>query len=797
MPVLLVFLAFGPKLTLPQTPYGRAEVRFDRWGIPHIFAENPLALSYAQGYVTALQRLFQMDFTRRKAEGRLAEWLGEGAVEGDFEVRKVGLHLAARKMLEALSLEALNLLEAYAKGVNEAAKQMAELPPEYQRLGAKFSPWKPLDSVALIKGIAWMLSSSVEEEASIYLALLKMGLARLLDLVRAEPTDPISIVDSSQLAPPPGLEPRSIPEGAGGLMREVLSEVARGWLRARGRTLGSNNFAIAPWRTEEGLPIVANDPHLGLSAPPVWHLVHLHCPQFKLWGATIPGVPGVIIGTNGRIAWAVTSTGFDVCDLYTFRTSRAGRAYIYKGQEVPFKVRTEKILVKGGRVVERKVLETHLGPVVAKFGALVASVRWVGHEPTKEVDAFLGLYKARDVFEAERALRDFACPPQNFVVADLKGNIFFRANGLLPLRKGTPFLPMNGETGEFEWEGFIPWEELPQVLNPRSGIVVTANNRPQRSPKHYLAFSFDIGFRARRLWELLDVPWRLTVGYVKSVQCDVYSKLAQRLLPLLIKSAMRRAGELGPLERRAIKALKEWNGFCLPDSTGPTVFHAWLRFALRGAFLDELPEDLGVKFVGFANVSVRALISAFEGRTKFDWLDDKRTARREGPEDLAISALKEAVRWLSSRLGPNPKEWTWGRLCKVRALHPLFEDFSYKASPAPGGLFTVSPGGFSVFGEDFSFSAGASVRLIIQLGPEGPKVWFSLPGGQSGLPHSKHFSDLLPTWLRGDYFYLEGGKAKDNGRITGLSPGMPEGWRTFPRKRSFCSHLSPLLEEVG
>lgn len=747
-------LMFGPEVSLPGTPYGRATVRLDRWGVPHIEAENWLALSYTQGYLTALQRLFQMDFTRREAEGRLAEWLGESALEKDIEVRKVGLVEAARRMFDVMGGEVKGALDAYARGVNDAARGMAELPPEYRRLGAKFEPWRPLDSAALVKGVAWMLSSSVEEEAFAYMALLRLGFAKLLDLVRAEPADPISIVESAQSAPPPGFEMRSVPEGAGPLIRRVVECAKRGWLRPGGDLLGSNNFAVAPWRTKEGFPIVGGDPHLQLFAPPVWHVVHLRCPEFELWGATFPGVPGVVIGTNGRITWAVTTAPFDVCDLYTFQKAGDGRAYIYKGRKVSFKARVEEFKVKGEGTVKMEFLETHLGPVVAEFGNLVASVKWVGYMPTREFDAFLGLYRARDVFDAERALREFACPAQNFVVADVEGNVFYRSNGLVPIRKGAPFLPLNGEKGEFEWRGFVPWEELPQVLNPRSGLVVTANNRPLSKPKHYLAYTYDIGFRARRLWELLGTPRPLTVDYAKSVQCDTYSKLAERLLPFLLRTAEGHAGELGEAGRRAVEALRRWDGFCEPDSVGATVFHAWLRFALRRAFLDDLPGDMAGEILRFTNISVRALIAAFEGRTKFDWLDDKRTERHEGPDDVALLALEDAVKWLSKKLGPDIGRWTWGRLCKARISHPVFADLSYEPRPAPGGLFTVNPGGFSVFGDEFPLVAGASVRMVMELRPKGPRVWSSLPGGQSGLPSSPHYADLLPLWLKGGYVEL-------------------------------------------
>ncbi len=737
-------------IVLSPPSYGRAEILVYE-GIPHIRAENPLALAYAQGYITAKQRLFQMDLSRRRAEGRMAEWLGEKAVEEDFKVRTVGLHIAARRSWEGLDSEAKAILHAYADGVNDAVKEMPSLPLEYRRLGVNFSPWEPVDSLALVKGIAWRLSSSVEEEASAYLAILQVGMAKLLDFVRAEPADPISVIDAAR-EEPPHFSLRSLPSGAGALMRRVLASLPQ---LGQGKT-GSNNFVLAPFKTASGKPIVANDPHLSLEAPPIWHLVHLKCPEFELAGATFPGIPGIIIGTNFHLAWGVTNTGFDAADLFTFRTTGDGKAYFYRGGAVPFKVRVEEVKVRGGKAARREVYETHVGPVIARLGKLVAAVKWVGALPTRELSAFLKLYRSKTVFEAERALRDFACPAQNFVVADLDGNIFYRPNGLVPIRMGTPFLPLNGESGEFDWRGFIPWEEMPQIVNPRSGVIVTANNRPISKFRYYLAFTYDLGFRARRLWELLHLAGRpVDLTYAMTAQCDVYSKVAERIWPFLKGALERRKSELSTLERRAWEVLSQWDKFATTNSTGSAIFHAWLRFALQKTFLDDLPGDLGRQLVGYENVSVRTLIAAFEGKTKLNWFDNKRTPQEESGEDIAVSAFKEAVKWLTKKLGPDPEKWAWGRIHRVRISHPLIPEISYEPRPAPGGAFTVNPGGFSAFGEDFDFGGGASVRLVVELTSPRPKVYVCLPGGQESNPRSPHFSDQYPFWLKGAFLQME------------------------------------------
>jgi penicillin amidase len=743
------------------------EIVRDRWGVPHIYAENNADLFFAQGYVHAQDRLWQMELQRRTALGQLAEIFGSVALDSDRFLRVLGFGRVARGEALALGDPEREAVTAYCRGVNAfLAANWRRLPIEFAILRCRPRPWEPADVLAFGKVMALDLSTNWTSEIIRARIVATLGAVRaaLLDPERAA-ADPLTLPDAAYTAD----------FGAGALRAAAAAEPFAG---ERDGTQGSNAWVVGGGCTASGGPLLANDPHLALSMPALWYENHLHGGDYAVTGATIPGTVGVTIGHNARIAWGVTNGMNDIQDLYIERPDPAdptGARYEFRGAWEEATIVREEIAVRERplrariRVETVTVRITRHGPIISDLlppGATNApdeatlALRWTALEPGHLQRAILALNRAGDWATFRAALRDWTVPPQNFVYADVAGHIGYALGGAIPLRaQGDGRLPVPGWTGEWEWTGTIPPDENPHALDPAAGFVVTANNRIVGDEYlHPLPGEWAPGYRAARIRELLARGSRHDAASFGRIHADRLSAPGRAL------AALARAGRLPPLPDEPLAAtardvLAIWDGNLIDDSVAGAIA-ATLLVALQERAYHAIagPLSMPVGLGAFTTLPGRAflqrslprLLGALGGGDA-SWL---------APGDTTGAILRDAWRAtlaaLRTEQGDEIALWRYGtdHTLTLRhplgALGPLNRLFDRGPFPQGGDLNTVCMGSrtFSPAGVDFY--NGPSYRQICD-----PIDWDAsrsvYPGGQSGHPASPHYADLLRLWLHDSY----------------------------------------------
>ncbi|HWT90743.1 MAG TPA: penicillin acylase family protein, partial [Solirubrobacterales bacterium] len=544
---------------------GKVRVRRDRWGVPHIEAEVREDLHFAQGYCHAQDRLFQMDFYRRVVEGRVAEMAGEEGLAVDRLMRTLGIRRLAEREAGELEPELRVQLERFCAGVNAAAGQARALPFEMQVLRQRsFEPWRPVDILSLGKLLAFGLSTNWERE------LLRADMVRELGPELAARLDPVYPADNPVVKQ--SLEAWS---GEGMPLVEQIDRVRRS-LGFATEASGSNNWAVSGARSKTGSPLIAGDPHLPQSMPGIWYEVGLRHGSRFVRGASMPGMPGIYMGQNNDVCWTFTNVMADVQDLFVERIE--GESYRFGDEWRPLETAREEIVVKGRE--EPVVLEvrcTHHGPIVNEaLGADEGEPLALAWQTLSEATAFAGMFEMLDVASGPdlvAKLEGHTSPASNLIWADRHGSIGYKLVGRLPLRRGgCPDLPKPGWTGEFEWEGTVPYEELPEVVDPESGFLVTANNRivGDEYPHHITSEWLD-GFRARRIEQLIAETEKHDLESFEEIQSDNLS------LPGLEAAArLSRLHPRGQRERSAIERLRCWDGCLDPETIAGTIYQAFL-----------------------------------------------------------------------------------------------------------------------------------------------------------------------------------------------------------------------------
>ncbi|MGH2398660.1 MAG: penicillin acylase family protein [bacterium] len=710
------------------------EVIRDRWGIPHIFARSEHDLFLAQGFVHAQDRLWQMEFNRRIASGRLSEMFGETTLETDRFLRTIGLRRAAAAEWDIQDPEARAAAEAYADGVNAfLARYRNRLPIEFRLLRIAPEAWTPIDTLSYAKLMAWVLSVNWESEILRAHLVSRFGAEGAQSLLPAYPGDHPVIVPQSV-----DYTPFRSPA--------VLRAMDAAPLRAG---VGSNNWVVAGARSATGSPLLANDPHLEAGMPSIWYEMHLTGGTINVVGSTFPGTPGVIIGHNEHIAWGVTNAGPDVQDLYIERFHPTDPTmYLFKGAWENVSTVEERIVVKGRRdPVVLPVRITRHGPilngVVDGLPHFVA-LRWTALERGTLLSSFSRLMRAANWNEFRDALRLWTVPALNFIFADRAGNIGYQLPGRIPIRaKGDGLLPVPGWTGEFEWTGEIPFDQLPSWFNPARGYIATANNRiAPEGYRYLLAHEWDPGFRARRIESVLTARPKVGMEDVQRLQMDVASLPARAIVNALrqVRIAEEPAASL-------LAELIAWDGVLSPASR-PAAIYEVFRVTLPGLiFRDVLGGDLFEKYMGRSDAWTMNIIRLL-GDPGSPWWG------AAGREAIVAQALVQANEVLTKRLGSDRSGWAWGRLHVMRFEHPIGRvpalGWIFNATaPATGGdAYTVNNGGFSP--KTFRQIVVASYRQIIDLGDFDRSVSIHTTG-QSGLPFHPHYKDFVPLWATGRY----------------------------------------------
>ena len=680
-------------LTAPTT------IHRDARGLPSIEAKTLEDLLFAQGFATAQDRLWQMETLRRAATGTLSEVVGANALPLDREARGLRIARIAERQLVALSPVDRATLAAYARGVNHYIRtQRGNYPVEFRLLGFDPRPWRIEDTLSVGLIMYRNLSSTGRNE-----------LQKALLLEKGDP-EKINLLFSSRGGQ--DLQP------------------------------GSNAWALSGTRTASGKALLANDPHLEHGLPGVWHAVHLRGGGLDVTGFTIPGLPGVVIGRNPRIAWGITNLGFDAQDYFLEQLDPNSGRYLYKGQFLQAELDRELIPVKNASPVEFKQWVTNHGPV-STIGNRQAALQWTAAAPLPFHYALLDLNRATNWTEFRAALELFPSASSNFVYADTDGNIGLQVAGQLPIRRNrSGDVPVEGTSGEFNWEGFIPFAELPSFYNPPSGRVLTANQNPFPADyKYSVSGDFAPPYRARQIADRLDSPEikKWTPADTIRLQADVYSGFSHHLAAHVVKAWQRRQAS-DPNLAPAIELLKQWNGQMMPELPAPLII-TYTYQNLRRMVIENAARQPGATYelrIGPAHIE-----SLLDRQTP-GWFPDW--------DAVLLRALGEGVEEGQRAQGSDVRKWRYGIYNQITIRHPVLERIPYV-----GAYFNLGPyqaNGSSTTLKQTSARLLPSLRFVADFGPDPSGGLYHLPAGLSGHALSSHYKDQWRAYQSAEGFPL-------------------------------------------
>ena len=722
----------------------KAEVKVyrDSWGVPHIYADNEDDLFFAQGYVQAQDRLWQMELLRRMGSGTLAETFGEAMLESDRFFRTIGLRRCAAASFQSLNPAMQRVLQSYCRGVNAfISANQDNLPVEFAILGFKPADWDPVDSLVESELIAWELGKNWEVELTRGRLLQKLGEEKAGQL----------------LAPYPQTSPLVIPPE---LMSSPLgTEVALG-LHQYSDCLGSNNWVVDGQKTVTGKPLLANDPHLSVMMPSIWYETGLHGAGFEVVGVSLPGCPLINIGRNRDISWGITNLPADTQDLFIEKLNPANSLqYEYRGEWKDLQVIEEPIKIRGRNEAEKlQVRISRHGPLidnVIKGLEQPLALQWEGYGNSRLLESVYRLDKAGNWDEFRDALQYWDVPSQNIVYADKDGNIGYQSTGLIPMRsKGLGTVPVPGWSGDYEWTGNIPYKELPSVLNPSTHFVATANNKVVSDNYSYLlTYDWSPPYRAQRITDLLKAKEKLSIEDFRDIQSDIYDIPAGIFTPYALQVEPGTAQE-----KQALEILKKWDFKDRADEAAPAIYQVFYVKLLKNILQDKLGEPLFNEYLramgGSGDVHAIFMESIMKDRDSA-WFDDAGTPARETREDIVKRSFADALVELSSKLGADPVKWKWGDIHATWFRHPLGRipglDAIFSLGPVPtaGSRYTVNVAAFD-YNNPYSVVALPSYRQIIDWSNPDKSLAMHTTG-QSGLVFSPHYGDMVLKWLNMEY----------------------------------------------
>jgi len=689
------------------------EILRDKWGIPHIYAQTADDLFFAQGYIAARDRLFQIDTWRRVGTGRLAEVLGPAYVGRDRIARLVKYRGDWEQEWNSYSPDARQIATAFVAGINAYIRALGgKRPVEFQIAGYDPGLWEPEDVCARIAGL--LMIRNFSREVARAQDIQRFGLDIVRKHMPADPPVPIEIPRDLDLE---GISPAILKDYNDAIGPVRIPDIE-----------GSNNWVVSGARSATGKPLLANDPHRPIYIPSLRKTVHLVGPGWNVIGAGEPALPGIALGHNEEAGFGFTIVGIDQGDIYVEKLDpQDPTRYLYKGEWRKMRVIEEELPVKGEKRPRRLALHyTIHGPVIAEdLGRHRAyALRWVGSEPgTAGYLGALRVSRARNWAEFESAANQYKLPSENLVYADRAGNIGWVAAGLAPIRKGwSGLLPVPGHTGEYEWSGFLPASQNPRKFNPPEGFIATANHNilPPDYP-HALAYEWAAPFRFNRVVEMLGQKEKFSVADFEAMQQDVLSHPA-RLFQAAVKNWIRAQGELSVREEEIVSRIVRWDARLSADSIEAMIFELWSA---------KLPANLFGQALG-SRVDLAATLRVLSG----------------SPNGEALKrSLRDTIAELERKMGPDMAGWTWGRVHKVAFRHPV-NRASFHRGPfsRPGDSNTVNNTG----GSNFQQSSGASYREILDVSDWDKSVMTNAPG-EVGNPDSPHYDDLIGEWSSGRY----------------------------------------------
>lgn len=740
------------KIVLSGT-YQQVDVAFDDRMIPHIFAQNDHDVYYAQGYVTAMHRLWQMDFQTRFAAGRISEVVGKKAIELDKYQRRMGMVFGAEHSLAGMMADpkSKEMILAYTAGINAYIHSLssAQLPVEYKILDFKPEEWTPIKCALLLKQMSATLAMGSDE---FYMTNIrnKFGADVVKDLFPDYPfkEDPIIPLGTKW-----NFDPLPVPP-----VPAAFNEALTGTIKTKQKEegIGSNNWALSGAKTASGSPILANDPHLDLTLPSIWYQIQLHTPGLNAYGVSLPGAPGIIIGFNKDIAWGVTNVAADVLDFYQVKfKDNTHKSYWYNNQWKNTSTRLETIVVKGEKTVTDTVFYTHHGPVVylqkvkdfsrAKNIPTGNALRWIAHDKSNELKTFYLLNRGKNYEDYRKALTYYTAPAQNFIFASADNDIAITANGKFPLKwKDQGKFILDGTDPKYDWQGWIPAAQNPTVKNPPRNFVSSANqSSTDQTYPYYINWEFSPYERGKRINDRLSAMNKATADSMINMQTDSYSIHAQNILPAILVMVDRNI--LNATQKEALNYVLTWNKYYDARSVAASIFDLWTKRLQFNIWDDEFT----IAAIPMRYPSRDRTVQLILHEPKSKWIDNVNTPVKETLTDLVNEAFKYSCDSLERKYGSIGKSWEWGNLKHTQIQHMAkIPGFASKVLITGGGKMTINA---------LNESNGPSWRMVVELGkmPKGHGVF---PGGQSGNPGSPFYDNMIDTWAGGklyDLFFMQ------------------------------------------
>lgn len=742
----------------------------DERGMPHIYATCEHDLYLATGFITAQERLWQMDLVRRSSTGRMAEIFGKSFVQTDILTRCLRIEEKSQLMLRDEDPVIVACLQAYTDGVNAFISACGKkLPFEFRVLSYEPEPWTLGDIVGILGLLGWNLSTkNLDDEIFNYSLLMQAGAEKASEVIPDwdVPNDfayPDFFINDSVIT----------------AVRSLIASVDR--IRDLGvsASSGSNNWAVSGERTATGRPILSNDMHLTLTNPGIWMQMHQVIPGvLNVTGVIIPGEPFIVAGHNEKIAWGMTNLLSDDIDIYAEKINPDNPdQYLFNGEWKDMTDRTEIIDIRGGKKDTVVIRSTHRGPLLSGLlrpadpsmkvdwtgyeyldcfhhvDTVALSMKWVGYDTSDEVRSVYLLNRAGGWNDFRSALSTFRLVSQNVVYADTDGNIGLNAAGGIPVRKGNGIMIRSGVTGEYDWKGYVPFEQLPYSFNPSNGSVSSANNKTVEGDyPYFISRNYYLPYRIHRIREMLEEKPVLDMDDFKRMVNDQHSYLAALLTPFILRLEDR-AAELSPAETAALEALADWDYDMGPDLIAPAVFE-YFRISFRKNLL---ADELGHLYEHMNYLTGEYIVYRIINDMPHSWIDNVSTDTVETLDDIVMQSFRECIGSLTKDHGKNPENWRWGKINTLTFVHPLgtvgilnlIFNLNSDHYGVGGSDHTVCP--FFSFKPGFEVNVGASVRLILNTS-DWDESYSVIPGGASGVPHSEFYLSQVETYLDGEFY---------------------------------------------
>lgn len=754
---------------------GEVVVYRDAFGIPHIYAKKESDLYRAVGYCMAQDRLWQMDLLRRACTGRLSEIFGEDLVETDLLLRSLRMTEKSRLILENTEDPMVQACLCFADGVNQYIDaNLHRLPPEFTILRYEPEKWQPEHSVNLVGYMGWDLRLSWSEEVVLAKIEKRFGKARTQELL-SDPALQNTVVYSGFQGVPEALDFESTLLAANHKLRELGLAVFE----------GSNNWAVSGKRSVDGMPILANDMHLGLNSPGIWYQMHQVVEgKLNVTGVVLPGQPFVVAGHNDRIAWGFTNVMVDNTDFYLERIDPGDpHRYEWNGEWKQMEVKTEEIKISGGESIREDLRFTHRGPIVSRFhdaAEWAISMRWIGNDYSNELRSVYLVNRAGNWDEFKNAMRTFISVSQNTVYADVDGNIGLYCCAGVPIRKGGDAHTLfPGHTDEYDWKGIVPFEELLYSFNPEDGTVSSANNRTTGEDyPYYISRWYFPPTRIVRIREMLEEKERHTVADFVKMQADQKSVLAESVRTVVVPELEKRK-DWSPIEKRILDAFSTWDGILARSSPEASVFEKFLSVFAENLLRDEMGDELYEDFLGSSLLREYAIENAMAARGSL-WVDNKNTPDiSETFTDIVQKSFGDTVAFFQENHGKDLDKWEWGKVHRLTLGHPLGSvkilDWLFRFNAGPyevgGSSHTVCPYSYP-FGEPFGVTWGASHRHVYSLANWDDSLTV-IPTGISGIPASPHYCDQTELYVANRYHpdYFSRNMVEKNAKYTMIIRG--------------------------